>query len=443
VARARPEPPFLAVVTATTASGDGVARDGEGRVVFVRGALAGEIVRARTFRGRRRYAEAALDALVLPSASRLPPPCPVAGRCAGCALQHLAGSAQLAVKTEEVLRLLERLGGTVPETLEPTVVGPVWGYRRRARLSVDVRGGAPRVGFHTAGGRGIVPIERCPVLVPELAALPGAIAAFVAGASRPDGIPQVELAAGEGRACAVFRFLSPPEAEDRRRLAALGEAYGIDVYLQEGGPETLRPLADPPPPYPEYALPAHDLRLVFSPLDFVQVNAAINRALVDHAVRTLGPGPGDEILDLYSGIGNFGLAFARRGARVIGLELSSGAVARALENTRRHGLEDRARFHAADLMRPEGWHALPPPRPGVRRTVLLDPPRSGANELLPRLGELGVGRLLYVSCRPATLARDAGILIGEHGFRLKSLRLFDMFPHTEHVEAAAFFERDG
>ncbi len=439
----RPEPPFLAVVTDTTAGGDGVARREDGKVVFVRGALAGEVVRARAVRGRRRYAEAVLDEVALPSASRLAPPCPVAGRCAGCCLQHLAGAAQLGVKTDEVLGLLERLGGVRPERLEPTVTGPVWHYRRRARLSVDVRGGAPRVGFHTAGGRGIVPIGDCPVLVPALAPLPGAIAAFVARASAPERIPQVEIAAGDARATAVFRFLSAPDAGDRRRLAELAAEREVDIYLQEGGPETLRPLAEPPPPYPDYTLPAHDLRLVFSPLDFVQVNAAINRALVDHAVRTLAPGAEDEVLDLYCGIGNFALALARRGARVIGLELSASAVARATDNARRHGLEDQTRFHVADLMRPEGWRALPPPRPGGRRTVLLDPPRSGANELLPRLAELGVGRLLYVSCRPATLARDAGILVREHGFRLTSLRLFDMFPHTEHVEAAAFFDRDG
>jgi 23S rRNA (uracil1939-C5)-methyltransferase len=439
----RPPEPFLAVVTETTAGGDGVARGEDGKVVFVRRALAGEIVRARALRGRRRYAEAVLDEVVLPSASRLAPPCPVAGRCAGCALQHLAGSAQLAVKAAEVLGLLERLGAGAPERLEPTVTGPVWHYRRRARLSVDTRDGVPRVGFHAVGGRGIVPIDDCPVLVPALARLPGAVAAFVARASRPDRIPQVEIAAGEDRATAVFRFLSPPDADDRRRLAALAAEHGVDVYLQEGGPETLRPLADPAPPYPDYTLPAHGLRLVFSPLDFVQVNAAINRALVDHAVRTLAPGPGDEVLDLYCGIGNFALPLAQGGARVIGLEISSAAVARAAENARLNGLEDRTRFHGADLQRPEGWRALPPPRSGARRIVLLDPPRSGAGELLPRLGELGVGRLLYVSCRPATLARDAAALVREHGFRLKSLRLFDMFPHTEHVEAAAFFERDG
>ena len=437
----RPEPSFLALVTDTTAGGDGVARGADGKVIFVRGALAGEIVQARPLRGRRRYAEAVLEAIVVPSAARLPPPCPVAGRCAGCCLQHLAGSAQLRTKEAEVLGLLARLGGVHPGRLEPTVTGPVWHYRRRARLSVAVRGGVPRVGFHTSVGRWIAAIDACPVLVPPLHPLPRAVAEFVAEASRPERIPQVEIAAGDERATAVFRFLTPPDDADRRRLAAFGTTYGLDVYLQEGGPETLCALADPPPPYPDYALAAHDLRLTFSPLDFVQVNAMINAALVDHAVRTLDPTSDDEILDLYCGIGNFALPLARRGSRVIGLELSPSAIACATENARRHGLDNRTRFHVADLTRPEGWQALPPPRRGGRRSVLLDPPRSGAGTLLPRLGELGVERLLYVSCRPATLARDAAALVHEHGFRLDTLRLFDMFPHTEHIEAAAFFVR--
>lgn len=441
MSHAASENSFVTVIMAETAAGAGIARRADGKVVFVHGALAGEIVRARSARGRRRYDEAWLEEVVLPAASRVPPPCPVAGRCAGCTLQHLAGSAQLQVKEAEVLQLLERLAGLTPEVLEPAVTGPSWAYRRRARLSVDMRKGTPRVGFHDRGGRGIAAIEACPVLVDELRGLPGAIARFVATASRPEALPQVEVAAGDARACAVFRFLSSPTPADLSALDRLGREQGVDVYLQEGGPETLRALAEPAPPWPDYELPGHGLRLEFSPLDFIQVNASVNRALVDHAVRLLEPTPGREILDLYCGIGNFSLPLARRGARVIGLEISPSAVAHAVANARHHGLESEVRFHCADLTRPEGWSSLPPTRPRAARSVLLDPPRSGARELLPRLGELGVERLLYVSCRPSTLARDAAVLVHEQGFRLCSLRLFDMFPHTEHVEVAAFFVR--
>ena len=419
-----------------THDGDGVAVV-DGRRVFVPGTLPGERAVIAPRRKRRRYTEADLVRVVEPSPDRVEPPCPVFGRCGGCALQHLAHEAQVRFKQKVVEDAFARIAGLAPDTWLPPITGPEWHYRRRARLGVKYveAKGRVLVGFRERGAPYITDMSRCPVLVHPIDALIGKLAELIEQSPLKRRLPQIEVAVGDDAAAIVLRVLDPPDAEERRRFAAFGAEHGVDVYLQPGGPGTIEPLGEPRPL--RYRLPDFDVTLVFAPTDFIQINGVVNAQMVAAAVELAEIRPDDRILDLYCGLGNFTLPFARRGGELLGVEGDAGLVARAVRNARSNGIEN-ARFVAADLAEPD-W-------PFYRREwdiVVLDPPRTGAEAPVRQLGRARPRRIVYVSCHPATLARDAKILADAHGYRLRAARVLDMFPHTHHVEAMAMFEAEG
>ncbi len=419
-----------------THDGQGVA-DLDGHRVFVSGALPGEFVRLAPRRRRRRYQEADLVRVLRSVESRVDPPCPYFGRCGGCAVQHLAYAKQVEFKETVVREALARLADLEPAEWLAPIIGPEWYYRRRARLGVRFVAGKGRVlvGFKERATRFITDMSNCRVLVQPLDALPGQLATLITQMTLKQRLPQAELAAGESARAVVLRVLDAPTEEDLRLLIEFGQQHEIDVYLQRGGPGTVQAL-DPETTKPlAYGLPEFGLTLEFAPTDFVQVNARVNEAMVSWTVEQLGVESSDRVLDLYCGLGNFSLPLARRAAMVVGVEGEGGLVARAAHNARRNGLEN-TRFVTADLSEP-GWSFM-------RESwdlVVLDPPRSGAHVAVTQMARMGPRRIAYVSCHPATLARDAKELIDSQGYRLRAVGIADMFPHTHHVETLALFER--
>jgi 23S rRNA (uracil1939-C5)-methyltransferase len=416
--------------------GRGVARLA-GKAVFVAGALPGERVLVRRTRQRARHDEALLLEVLSPAAVRVAARCHHYGRCGGCALQHLEPAAQVAAKAQELLAQLERIGKVRPERVLEPLSGPPYGYRRRARLGVRrLKNGRAIVGFRDRTSPQLADVRDCPVLAPPAGALCEALGELVGLLSIADRLPQIEVAVGERAVVLVLRVLAAPTAADCDRLRAFGAAQQVEFWLQPGGAESAAPLDGPGAPL-DYTLPEFDLRIAFAPLDFVQVNADVNRQMVQRAVTLLDPGPGDAVLDLYCGLGNFTLPLARRAGQVLGVEGEAGLVARARANAARNAIGN-ARFALADLA------AAPRTEPWARERfdlVLLDPPRAGALEVLPLIAAGGARRVVYISCHPASLARDAGLLVREHGFRLVAAGVMDMFPHTAHVESLAVFER--
>jgi len=419
-----------------THDGQGVA-DLDGHRVFVSGALPGEFVRLAPRRRRRRYQEADLVRVLRSVESRVDPPCPYFGRCGGCAVQHLAYAKQVEFKETVVREALARLADLEPAEWLAPIIGPEWYYRRRARLGVRFVAGKGRVlvGFKERATRFITDMSNCRVLVQPLDALPGQLATLITQMTLKQRLPQAEIAAGESARAVVLRVLDAPTEEDLRLLIEFGQQHEIDVYLQRGGPGTVQAL-DPETTKPlAYGLPEFGLTLEFAPTDFVQVNARVNEAMVSWTVEQLGVESSDRVLDLYCGLGNFSLPLARRAAMVVGVEGEGGLVARAAHNARRNGLEN-TRFVTADLSEP-GWSFM-------RESwdlVVLDPPRSGAHVAVTQMARMGPRRIAYVSCHPATLARDAKELIDSQGYRLRAVGIADMFPHTHHVETLALFER--
>ena len=419
-----------------THDGQGVA-DLDGHRVFVSGALPGEFVRLAPRRRRRRYQEADLVRVLRSVESRVDPPCPYFGRCGGCAVQHLAYAKQVEFKETVVREALARLADLEPAEWLAPIIGPEWYYRRRARLGVRFVAGKGRVlvGFKERATRYITDMSNCRVLVQPLDALPGQLATLITQMTLKQRLPQAEIAAGESARAVVLRVLDAPTEEDLRLLIEFGQQHEIDVYLQRGGPGTVQAL-DPETTKPlAYGLPEFGLTLEFAPTDFVQVNARVNEAMVSWTVEQLGVESSDRVLDLYCGLGNFSLPLARRAAMVVGVEGEGGLVARAAHNARRNGLEN-TRFVTADLSEP-GWSFM-------RESwdlVVLDPPRSGAHVAVTQMARMGPRRIAYLSCHPATLARDAKELIDSQGYRLRAVGIADMFPHTHHVETLALFER--
>ena len=426
-----------AAVVDLTHDGRGVA-DVDGERVFVTGALPAERVLLAPQRRRRRYREAELLRVVEPAEARAEPPCPYFGRCGGCALQHLTYEGQVAFKQEVVAQAFARIAHVEPEEWLPPVTGPTLNYRRRARLGVKYVApkGRVLVGFRERSAPYITDMQACPVLVPPFADLLGELAALIEQSSVRERVPQIEVAAGDEARALVFRVLEEPSAADVALFRAFGERHSIDIYLQRGGPGTVTPLDANVRPL-EYRLERFGVTLGFAPTDFVQINAAVNAAMVETAVELARLEGGERVLDLFCGLGNFSLPLAQRADTLLGVEGEAGLVARAADNARRNGIEN-ARFLTADLNEPRwGFYAEP------WDVVVLDPPRTGAEVPVAELARTEARRVVYVSCHPATLARDAQVLVDRLGFKLRTARIFDMFPHTHHVEALALFERAG
>jgi 23S rRNA (uracil1939-C5)-methyltransferase len=390
----------------------------------------------KTRKRRRRYQEAELIEIIEAAAGRVTPPCPYFGVCGGCAVQHLDYDAQVRFMEKVVADTLTRLGGVEPETWWPTPTDSQWHYRRRARLGIKFVDGKDRVlvGFRERSAPYITDMASCRVLVPPFDQLPAKLAEVVATLPLKRRIPQVEIAAGDDAAAMILRVLDPPGSAELEAFAALGADLGVDVYLQPGGPATVAPLGEAR--QLAYGLPEHDIRIEFEPGDFIQINAGINRAMVSAAAEAAALEPADRVLDLYCGLGNFSLPIARRAGTVLGVEGSAPLVARAAQNAKLNGI-DRARFIAADLEQGD-W-----PFFGERwDVVLLDPARAGAAAAVAAMRKMQPRRVVYVSCHPGTLARDAGELVRQQGYRLISARVLDMFPNTHHVEVITVFERD-
>lgn len=416
--------------------GRGVARV-DGKAVFVAGALPGERVTARPLKRHRRFDEAVVVDVLEPAAGRVAPRCPHFGVCGGCALQHLDEAHQLEMKRAHVEEQLTRIGRVTPAAWLPPLGGAAWAYRRRARLGVKyvAKKGRVLVGFRERATPYIAQIASCAVLAAPVGGLIEELAALVARLSIRERLPQIEVAVGERATALVLRVLDPPSPADVAELRAFAARHAIEFYLQPDGLDSVVPL-DPPARALTYTLPEFDVELEFEPTDFVQVNAGLNRQAVALAVRLLDAGPDEAVLDLFCGLGNFTLPLARRAARVVGVEGEAGLVGRARANAARNRIGN-AVFHVADLgqdLSAAPWAS------GPYRRVLLDPPRAGAAATLPLIARLRPTRVVYVSCHPASLARDAGELVHRHGFRLAAAGVMDMFPQTAHVESIAVFE---
>ncbi|WP_123629769.1 23S rRNA (uracil(1939)-C(5))-methyltransferase RlmD [Salinisphaera orenii] len=412
----------------------------DGKAVFVADTLPGERALYRPTRQKRDYEEAALETLLSASADRVTPRCAHFGVCGGCALQHAGEDAQLAFKQDQLMQALARIGKVEPDATLAPLVAERWHYRRRARLGVKYvpKKGGTLVGFRERGAPFIALLQRCEVLVEPVGTRLVALAHLIDGLSIRERIPQIEVAAGDNAIALVFRVLDEPTAADRERLATFGAEHGFSIYLQPGNEDTIAPLsADAPALY--YTLPAHDARLYFQPNDFVQIHAGINARMVDQALARLDVQADETVLELFAGLGNFSVPLARRAARVVTVEGEAGLVERARVNAGANGV-DNIEAHVANLFEPEAspsW-AQPP-----IDKVLIDPPRSGAAEVLPQVAASEAKRIVYCSCHPATLARDAGELVHRYGYRLTHAGVMDMFPHTAHIESMAVFERNG
>jgi 23S rRNA (uracil1939-C5)-methyltransferase len=423
--------------------GRGVGRV-EGKTVFVSGALAGETVRARQTGRNRHFDEAETLEVLTASLDRVTPRCAHFGICAGCVLQHLAEDKQIVAKQQVLLDNLQRIGHVQPGTVLTPLTDAAWGYRRKGRFSVRFveKKGRTVVGFRELNPRFVAELSECHTIVPELGTQLPTITALVESLDGKRTIPQIEFIAGDGPVALVFRHLEPLGEADRERLMEFAKTTGFAVLLQPGGVDSVQALFPDSVPL-EFAIPGYDLRLAFKPLDFIQVNAGLNQKMIASALELLDPQPGERILDLFCGLGNFTLPLARRAGTVVGIEGDAGLVARARENALRNGISN-AEFHAADLAKDlssEPWMRSPADGRGFDK-LLLDPPRAGAAEVLLQLPLKGIRRIVYVSCHPGSLARDAGFLVRERGYTLKAAGAMDMFPQTAHVESIALFERE-
>jgi len=425
-----------AEVTGLTHDGRGVGRH-DGGVVFIDNALPGEVVRFRPGKKRRKVRQGTLVEILSPSPDRVEPPCPYFGTCGGCALQHFDHDAQLAHKQRQLADNLERMAKVAPEQYMDPVAAAPWHYRRKARLGIRYvpKKGGVLVGFRERHKSYITPLDACLVLDRQLSDLLPGLHELVAGLSCYDRIPQIEVAAADNAAALVFRHLEPLTAADHERLRAFARDRGVRILLQPGGLDSIHAL-EPPECEPLYYEIDGDVRIRFEPADFIQVNGEQNRKLVALALSMLKPQAGDAVLDLFCGVGNFSLPIAKRAGRVVGVEGEKRLVQRAADNAALNGL-DRVVFRTADLYAEELAGSWIDP---AFNKLLLDPPRSGAMELMKRIPDIAPERIVYISCNPATLARDAELLVRKHGYRLRRAGIIDMFPHTAHVESIALFE---
>jgi 23S rRNA (uracil1939-C5)-methyltransferase len=415
--------------------GRGIARL-NGKAVFVEGALPGERVRLRVFKRRRQLDEAGLVDVLSASPDRVVPACAHFGICGGCSLQHLSAPAQLAAKERQLLENLQRIGRVHPERVLAPLRGPQWAYRRRARLGVKYvhKKGRVLAGFRERQKPYIADLQRCEVLQEPLGTLPRDLAALVETLAIREKVPQVEVAAGDTATALVFRVLAAPGPEDMEKLADFAARLGVQIFLQTGGLDTVRPLH---PHYPPLTYALNDgLVIEFAPVDFIQVNREVNVSMVAAAIAHLAPTPHDRVLDLFCGLGNFSLPLAKRAGSVVGVEGDAGLVAKAAANAARNGVANAA-FFRQDLFETAQFGPWANERYDL---VLLDPPRAGAAAVLARMAHWRPRLVVYISCHPGSLARDAETLVHSQGFKLTCAGVMDMFPQTTHVESIAVFE---
>lgn len=428
-----------AVIESLDHEGKGIARH-EGKTIFVEGALPHERVLFSSYRRKPNYELATASRILAASALRVQPRCPHFGICGGCSMQHLDQSGQAAVKQRVLEDAFWHIARLRPEVIYPAIYGQAWGYRSRARLSVRLvpKKGGVLVGFHEKRSSYIADMDSCSVLPPSVSALLIPLRQLAGKLSIADRLPQIEVAVGDAVTVLVLRILHALTPNDESLLRDFADAHRVQLWLQPGGPETARPFHPVEAPSLSYSLPDFGLNMQFRPNEFTQVNNGINRMLLRRAMHLLQPQRGESIGDLFCGLGNFTLPIACSGAVVLGIEGSQALVRRAEENAVLNGLAGQTSFAVANLFEatPEmlaGW--------GQLDKWLVDPPREGAIELVKAIAEEGPRRIVYVSCNPATLARDAAVLVHEKSYRLCGAGIANMFPQTSHVESIALFER--
>ena len=442
--------PRTAVIESLSHDGRGICHI-DGKVVFIHRALPGEEVKFRYCRTRGKFDEGDVLEVIKPSPLRIEPRCQHFGICGGCSQQHLDAESQIRFKQERLLENLKKIGNVKPETVLSPLTADSWGYRRKARLGVKYmrRDQVVRVGFRERSSSFLADLKSCEILHPRIGERISDLSELVGKLSIKDRIPQIEVAVGDDNTALVFRHLEELSETDLSLLSEFGQQNDLWIYLQSGGPKTVKRLW--PKEWPEkrqeeestnldtrlsYRLPDYDVDLYFQPTDFTQVNASLNQAMINRALEMLDPQIDDRILDLFCGLGNFSLPLSRKAGTVVGVEGESSLVERARDNAKYNRLSN-VEFHATDLngdLSVEPWYGA-----GFNK-LLLDPPRSGAAVVVANLPQPLPSRIVYVSCDPATLARDAGILVNEQGYRLISSGVMDMFPHTAHVESIALFE---
>ncbi len=431
----------------------------EGKAIFIEGALPREQVTYQASRKKKNFETAHLISIQKPAPERVLAKCVHYEICGGCLLQHADYALQVAAKQRVLEDNLARIGRVECERILPPIYAAQWQYRHRARLSVNyvAKKGGVLVGFRERKSSYVADMKSCEVLAGGIGQMIAPLRDLMTSLSIRDRMPQIEVAVGERTTALVLRLLAPPSADDEIKLKAFADKHRIQWWVQEKGPETAAPFYPLDAPDLTYTLPEYDLELLFRPTEFTQVNHAVNRLMVARAMRMLDPQPGEKIADLFCGLGNFSLPIARLGAHVIGVEGSAALTDRATENAKRnshngnslrgsslkgHSLAERSTFFPADLYTDQV--AAMQRIPAVSK-MLIDPPRDGALEVCKLLGRdirPELKRIVYVSCSPSTLARDAGELVHNQGFKLKAAGIVNMFPHTAHVESIALFERD-
>lgn len=419
----------------------GIARK-EGKVVFIEGALPFEAVTAKTFRSKPSYEIAKVDQIHRESSSRVKPKCEHFGMCGGCVMQHLDPAAQVAIKQRALEDCLERIGSVEPERILPPLYGPSWGYRFRARLSVRwvAKKNTILVGFHERKSSFVADIKSCQILPPHVSALLMPLRHLIQNMSTPDRFPQIEVAVGDQVTVLVLRHMLPLTDSDVESLHAFANKHGIQWWLQSKGPDTVRPMIPEHEGQLAYTLPEFGLRMPYRPTDFTQVNHYINRALISRALKLLEAQPEDRVADMFCGLGNFSLPIATQAREVVGVEGSKTLTERAYQAAKEAGINN-ATFDTLNLFEVDQTWLV---GLGYFDKMLIDPPREGAQALCESLSGLPANlrpkRIVYVSCNPSTLARDAAIMQAKGGFKLKAAGVINMFPHTGHVESIAVFE---
>jgi len=429
----------IATIESLDHEGRGVAHV-DGKVIFIEGALPGETVSYVSFKKKPSYEQATATQIANPSFTRTIPKCAYFGVCGGCSMQHLEADAQVASKQRVLEDNLRHIGKVKPQVILPAIYGQAWGYRHRARLSVRYvqKMGRLLVGFHEKRSSFVVDMDSCETLPPRISALIVPLRELVERLSIRERLPQIEIALGERVDALVLRILDPLTESDEILLKFFADKHGIQFFLQPKGPDTVYPFYPLVGPGLSYSLPEFGVTMPFHPTEFTQVNPAINRMLVRRALALLDPQSGERVADLFCGLGNFTLPIARRGAQVVGIEGGEALVRRARSNAERNGLTQLTEFQVANLFETnmESLSKL-----GHFDKMLIDPPRDGAIEVVKSLDENAPRRIVYVSCSPATLARDAEVLVHVKGYEFKAAGVINMFPHTAHVESIALFEK--
>ena len=428
------------VIESIDQEGRGIAHH-EGKVIFIEGALPGERVTYASYRRKPSFEMAQVTSITNHSYMRVQPKCIHFGVCGGCAMQHLDSGAQVAVKQRILEENLARIGKVEPETILSPIHGSYWGYRQRARISVRhvMKKGRTLVGFHEKRSSFVADLTRCEILSPKISALITPLSELIDGLSIRERLPQIEIACGDDVDVLVLRIMEALSPSDETALRAFADAHDIQFWLQTKGPETAVPFHPPVAPPLSYNLPEFAVEMPFAPTEFTQVNHQLNRVMVHRALRLLDPQAHENIADFFCGLGNFTLPIARSGAQVLGIEGSAALVKRAMQGAQHNGLTGNAKFMDMNLfeMSEETLAKL-----GRFDKWLVDPPRDGAIELLKAITpETAPQRIVYVSCNPATLARDAEVLVHVKGYTMKAAGVMNMFPQTAHVESIAIFDK--